>query len=137
MEAVMGYRSDVAYTIRFTDDHDTNNTQSFYTFLAEAKLKPQCAIALAEVVIDERRQRFTFNADDVKWYDSYPDVMSHHALLELAGDWAKQVFEGKLHCRIGSVFVRLGENTDDIEELFEGDYGYDWIQIERRINTDW
>jgi hypothetical protein len=133
----MGYRSDVAYTIRFVDDHDTNNVQSFYTFLAEAKLKPQCAIALSEVVIDERRQWFTFVANDVKWYDSYPDVASHHALLELAADWAKQVFEGKLHCRIGSVFVRVGENMDDIEELFEGDYGYDWIQVERRITMDW
>ena len=133
----MGYRSDVAYTIRFTDDHDTNNTQSFYTFLAEAKLKPQCAIALAEVVVDEKRQRFTFSATNVKWYDSYPDVMSHHALLELAGDWAAQVFEGKLNCRIGSVFVRIGENLDDIEEQCHGDFGYDWIQTERKIHTDW
>ena len=133
----MGYRSDVAYTIRFVDDHDTNNSQSFYTFLAEAKTKPACAIALAEVEVDSARQRFTFTAEEVKWYDSYPDVASHHALLELAGDWAKQVFEGKLHCRIGSVFVRVGESTDDIEEIFAGDYGYDWISIERKISTDW
>ena len=133
----MGYRSDVAYTIRFVDDHDTNNIQSFYTFLAEAKIKPECAIALAEVTIDEKNQRFTFFADDVKWYDSYLDVMSHTALLELAGDWAKQVFEGKLHCRIGYSFVRIGENVDDIEERYEGDFGYDWIQVERRINMDW
>lgn len=133
----MGYRSDVAYTIRFVDDHDTNNIQSFYTFLAEAKAKPECAIALAEVTIDEKRQWFTFTADDVKWYDSYPDVSSHHALLELAGDWAAQVHEGKLNCHIGSVFVRIGENTDDIEEVHAGDYNYDWIQVERRINMDW
>jgi hypothetical protein len=133
----MGYRSNVAYTIRFTDDHDTNNIQSFYTFLAEAKTKPQCAIALSEVVIDEKRQRFTFNAEDVKWYDSYSHVASHHSLLELAGDWAAQVFEGKLHCRIGSVFIRLGENLDDIEEVHAGDYNYDWIRVNREINTDW
>ena len=133
----MGYRSDVAYTIRFTGDHDTNNTQSFYTFLLEAKANPKCAIALAEVTIDEKRQRLTFNAEDVKWYDGYPDVMSHTALLELAGDWAAQVHEGKLHCRIGSVFVRIGENTGDIEEVHAGDYNYDWINIERKINADW
>ncbi len=133
----MGYRSDVAYTIRFTDDHDTNNVQSFYTFLLEAKANPKCQIALAEVTIDEKRQRFTFTAEDVKWYDSYPDVMSHHALIELAKDWADQVFEGKLHCRIGAVFVRMGENLDDIEEVHAGDYNYDWINVERKINTDW
>jgi hypothetical protein len=133
----MGYRSDVAYTIRFTDDHDTNNTQSFYTFLLEAKANPKCQIALAEVTIDERRQRFTFTANDVKWYESYPDVDSHTALLELAGDWAAQAHEGKLNCRIGVVYVRIGENVDDVEEVHHGDYDYDWIQIERRINTDW
>ena len=52
----MGYRSDVAYTIRFVDDHDTNNHQSFFTFLAEAKADPRCAIALCEVAINEKRQ---------------------------------------------------------------------------------
>jgi hypothetical protein len=108
----MGYRSDVAYT-------------------------PECAIALSEVVVSDKEQAFYFTATDVKWYDSYPDVMSHHALIDLAGDWAKQVFEGKLHCRIGYVFVRIGENVEDIEERFEGDYNYDWIQVERRINMDW
>jgi hypothetical protein len=133
----MGYRSDVAYTIRFIDDHDTNNEQSFYTFLAEAKTKPECAIALSEVVVDSARKRFTFSATDVKWYESYPDVSSHHALLELAKDWSEQVFDGKLHCRIGSAFVRVGEDATDIEEVFAGDYGYDWINIERKINTDW
>jgi len=133
----MGYRSDVAYTIRFVDDHDTNNIQSFYTFLAEAKIKPECAIALAEVTIDEKNQRFTFTATDVKWYESYPDVDSHTALIDLAGDWAAQAHEGKLHCRIGVVYVRIGENLDDIEEIHAGDYNYDWIQVERRLNMDW
>jgi hypothetical protein len=58
-------------------------------------------------------------------------------LLELARDWAEQAHEGKLHCRIGSVFVRIGEDVNDIEEVFAGDNGYDWIQIERRITMDW
>ena len=61
----MGYRSDVAYTIRFTSDHDTNNVQAFYTFLAEAKTDPHCAVALSEVEVDEKRQRFTYSATDV------------------------------------------------------------------------
>lgn len=133
----MGYRSDVAYTIRFVDDHDTNNVQSFYTFLLEAKHNPKCAIALAEVVVDEKRQRFTFNAENVKWYDSYPEVASHTALIDLARDWAEQVHEGKLHCRIGYSFVRIGEDVNDIEEIHGGDHNYDWIQVERRLNTDW
>jgi hypothetical protein len=133
----MGYRSDVAYTIRFVDDHDTNNVQSFYTFLLEAKHNPKCAIALAEVTTDEKHQAFYFTATNVKWYDSYPDVVSHTALIDLARDWAEQVHEGKLHCRIGYAFVRIGEDVGDIEEVHGGDSNYDWIQVERRITMDW
>ena len=44
----MGYRSDVAYTIRFVSDHDENNKQSFYTFIAEAKAKAATAPCFSE-----------------------------------------------------------------------------------------
>ena len=133
----MGYRSDVAYTIRFVDDHDTNNDQSFYTFLMEAKTDPRCAIALAEVDIDYKRKRFSFTANDVKWYESYPDVDSHNALFEKAQEWVKQVHQQALHCTMGAIFTRIGENTDDVEEIAVGDYDLDWISVSRQIITDW
>ena len=133
----MGYRSDVAYTIRFVHDHDTNNEQSFYTFLLEAKANPKCQIALSEVEIDHKKQAFYFSARDVKWYDSYPDVDSHMALVKQAEEWAEQVRQQTLHCKIGVAFVRVGEESNDIEERFNGDYGYHWIQISRQVITDW
>ena len=133
----MGYRSDVAYTIRFVDDHDTNNEQSFYTFLLEAKANPQCQIALAEVEINHSKQMFTFSANDVKWYENYPDVMSHTALFEQAKSWAEQMGQQKLHCRIGAIFTRVGENLDDCEEIGTGDYDWEWIRVSRQIITDW
>ena len=134
----MGYRSDVAYTIRFVDDHDTNNEQSFYTFLLEAKANPKLQIALAEVEVDEKRQTFTFSATDVKWYeDNYPDVISHMALVNLAEDWADQVRNEKLHCKIGVMFLRIGEETEDIEQRFNGDYDHEWMSVSRQIITDW
>jgi len=133
----MGYRSDVAYTIRFTDDHDTNNVQSFYTFLLEAKADPRCAIALSEVTVDEKNQRFMFSADSVKWYDGYPDVRSHTALFAKAQDWAKQMEEGKLNCTMGAIFIRVGEDTDDIEVTVVGEYDWDWMSVTRGIITDW
>ena len=133
----MGYRSDVAYTIRFTDDHDTNNEQSFYTFLLEAKANPQCQIAIAEVEIDHKNKAFYYSARDVKWYDNYPDVMSHMALVHLAEDWAKQVREGTLHCSIGSMFLRVGEDLADVENRYDGDYNDDWVHTSRQIITDW
>jgi hypothetical protein len=133
----MGYRSDVAYTIRFVDDHDTNNEQSFYTFLLEAKANPQLQIALSEVEVDAKKQMFTFSATDVKWYESYPDVASHMTLVHLAEDWADQVSQQKLHCKRGVMFLRIGEEAKDIEERFSGDYEHDWMSISRSINTDW
>jgi len=136
-EASMGYRSDVAYTIRFVHDHDANNDQSFYTFLAEAKSDPKCQIALSEVEVDYKNKRFNFTATDVKWYDNYPDVMSHMALVKQAEDWSCQVSEGKLACTIGSMFVRIGEEANDIEERFNGDYEHEWMSVSRQIITDW
>jgi len=133
----MGYRSDVAYTIRFVDDHDTNNEQSFYTFLLEAKANLNCQIALAEVEINHKEKAFYFTANDVKWYDSFPDVDSHMALVELAEEWAEQVSQQKLHCKIGCAFLRIGEEAKDIEERFSGDYEHDWMSVSRSINTDW
>jgi hypothetical protein len=133
----MGYRSDVAYTIRFTNDHDTNNDQSFYTFLMEAKANPRCQIALAEVDIDYKRKQFNFTAHDVKWYESYPDVDSHTALFEQAKDWVKQTLDQQTHCTLGAIFSRIGENTDDVEEIAIGDYDWEWIRISRQIITDW
>jgi hypothetical protein len=137
MEAVMGYRSDVAYTIRFVNDHDTNNEQSFYTFLLEAKANPKCQIALSEVDIDYKHKAFNFIANDVKWYESYPDVQSHTALFDQAKSWVKQYLEGKLNCTIGVIFTRIGEDSTDVEEIAEGEYDWDWIRISRQIITDW
>lgn len=133
----MGYRSDVAYTIRFVDDHDTNNHQSFFTFLAEAKSNPKYATAMGEVEVSEKHQTINFLATDVKWYEDYPDVQSHMALVELAEDWVRQVCEGTLHCRLGVIFMRVGEDTTDTEERANGDYEWSWIQISRQIITDW
>jgi len=133
----MGYRSDVAYTIRFVDDHDTNNEQSFYTFLLEAKANPNCQIALAEVKINHKEKAFYFTANDVKWYDNYPEVMSHMALVGLAEDWVSQMNEGKLNCKLGVSFLRVGENSDDIEDQSNGYYEWNWLHVSRQIITDW
>ena len=133
----MGYRSDVAYTIRFVHDHDANNDQSFYTFLAEAKSDPKCQIALSEVEVDYKNKRFNFTAENVKWYESFPDVASHEALVALAEEWVSQMNDGKLLCSLGVMLLRLGEDATDIEERYNGDYDYDWMHMSRQIITDW
>ena len=137
----MGYRSEVAYTIRFTSDHDENNRQSFFTFLAEAKSKAATAPCFTEETgqwsefeVDEKRFRINFNAEGVKWYESYEDVKCHEALIDLAAEW---VNDEDNNSSIAYVFVRIGEQNDDIEEKEGGDYDYDWIQVNRSISRDW
>jgi hypothetical protein len=137
----MGYRSDVAYTIRFTSDHDENNKQSFFTFLAEAKSKAATAACFTEETgqwsefeVDEKRLRINFAADDVKWYESYPDVQCHEALLDLAAEW---VNDEDNNSGIAYKFVRIGEDDDDIEQKEGGDVDWDWLQVERTIRQDW
>ena len=139
----MGYRSEVAYTIRFTSD-DERAKQSFYTFIAEAKARAATALCFSEeqakwgndggFIVDEGRYRINFSADHVKWYTDYPEVKCHEALIELADEWAN---DEDNHSELAYVFLRIGEQSDDIEEKFGGDYDFDWMQINRSISRDW
>lgn len=134
----MGYRSDVAYTIRFVHEDDTNNKQSFYTFLAEAKANAATAACFgeqgwAEFQIDEANFRINFFAEGVKWYESYADVQCHEALLSLANEWDE---DEDNHAHIAYQFVRIGEESDDIEDK-RSESADDWIYLERSISRDW
>lgn len=137
----MGYRSDVAYTIRFVHEDDTNNKQSFYTFLAEAKSKAATAACFTTpntpswvFVIDEAKFRINFHADHVKWYESFPEVQAHEALLSLASEWDE---DEDNHAHIGYAFVRIGEESDDIVEKLSESADWSWVSVGRSIERDW
>ncbi len=135
----MGYRSDVAYTIRFVHEDDTNNKQSFYTFLAEAKARAATAPCFgdghwADIEIDETRLRINFAADDVKWYPSYPSVACHEALIDLADEWANDVDNNS---EIAYRCVRVGEEPEDVETKTNGNASWDWVNVVRAIERDW
>ena len=140
----MGYRSTVAYTIRFLpitrDGADEIKAydvakDSFYLFLAEAKAKPETAGAIADsehLIIDEQKLQFNFYAGDVKWYDDYDDVKCHEKLISLSKEWAT---EGEHET--GGAFARVG---DDLEDNAEGCWGvgdYCWLGITRSLYCDW
>ena len=134
----MGYRSDVAYTIRFVHEDNSNNEQSFYTFIGEAKANAATALCFseqgwAEFQIDEANFRINFFAEGVKWYESYADVQCHEALLSLASEWDE---DEDNHAHIAYQFVRIGEESDDIEDK-RSESADDWIYLERSISRDW
>ena len=138
----MGYRSTVAYTIRCTPNPENSPyktlegmkeaRESFYTFLAEAKVKLSGAFADESLNVDEDNLAVNFIAYDVKWYEDYEDVKVHEALIQLSKDWVDM--ENK---HIGGIFMRIGEEMDDIVEEGWGEHDWDWLSISRQIICDW
>ena len=139
----MGYRSLVAYTIRFEDDFKDGTTdgrrkESFYTFLAEAKAKIPALWTGGEDSIHtwlhvvEDKFQFNFHTPhDIKWYPDYDEVKAHMALWELARE-----FHEDNECIVGQ-YIETGEADDDvtIKEFGEADDVY--IRLSRKISCDW
>ena len=139
----MGYRSDVAYTIRFTTNTtlqdsfviDEKIRNSFFTFMAEAKSKPETAGCFSErdnLHVNEDKLELNFYCESVKWYDSFDDVKCHEELVSLARNW---VDTGNPY--IGVIFSRVGEELEDMQLEFDGNYDYDWLHINRSVVPDW
>jgi hypothetical protein len=124
----MGYRSDVAYTIRF----DTEEAYRLFILEAKAKDLGSCfsddTSNWDEAECDDARCRIDFKAENVKWYESYPDVQKHEALLHLAKEW---VSGDNPH--IGWAFARVGEDNEDITEEYGGTASWDWLSVKREI----
>jgi hypothetical protein len=68
-----------------------------------------------------------FHADDVKWYDTFPDVQAHHWLIDFAHE--------RFPYTSASRFVRIGEDDNDNQIDEHGSTFYvDGLYIERRID---
>ena len=118
----MGYRSDVKYVIDFT------SKEAKIGFLAQVRMiGGALQEAIEETNYDGHETRIYFAADSTKWYDSYSEVIAHNQLLEMAADQPPEMCNGY-------DFVRIGEETDDIESKSEGhNPPYDAINIHRSV----
>lgn len=121
----MGYRSDVKYVIDFT------SKEAKIGFLAQVRLiGGALQEAVEETNYDNDTFRIFFSAEDTKWYDSYPEVIAHNQLLEMAADQPPEMCNGY-------DFVRIGEEIDDIECKSGGDQPpYGAINIHRSVEFD-
>lgn len=121
----MGYRSEVAWVLRFKD----TNQMRDYINLLRYKRDEHINTALEEIKQSTDPEPILFFSDDfLKWYDDYEDVRAHHFIMdhayELYGD------------DVGWRFIRIGEESDDIEERHDGnvDDMWDYIYVSRSIN---
>lgn len=120
----MGYRSQVAYVIRF----DTPDQRDTFVELVKHRNEKYWTQAIEECEVRYEEPIITFKAEDVKWYDSYDDVEAHNALME----WAVELYP-----EAGWRLVQVGE--DGAEETDEGgmsDDLYDYIYTSHSINTE-
>lgn len=146
----MGYRSEVAYTIRF-DDSDKGR-QTFDIFLTDARQKEETKGVFndersesapdAPLVIDRAELQINFRASDVKWYPDFSDVKCHDALFALAREYIEDLTDQesdspRATCCMGAIFVLIGEDINDIQEECHGNYDWGWLGVSRQIITDW
>ena len=122
----MGYRSDVAYVIKF-DDTDTRD--NFVTLML-AKNEPPITQAINECEHGYKDDPIiTFKQESVKWYRDFEDVKAHHALMRDAVEiYGKK--GGKYR------FISVGE--DGAEECDEDDDDgdlWDYITTIHAVNT--
>jgi len=127
----MGYRSEVAYVLRFKD----KEMRELFVSIQRAKADNHINTALDELVEVENNM-LGYHADHVKWYDSYPDVQAHEGLmkdcLKLFGDEYSTDYDNQA----GYKFVRLGEEQEDNEDEEGGNSEelYDYVDWYRGTN---
>lgn len=73
---------------------------------------------------DDHHQRLVFEMQDVKWYEGYEDVKAFDLMLIEVAELG--------YC---SEFVRVGEETDDIEHRYNGEGVQYILNVQRTITV--
>ena len=126
----MGYRSEVAIVIQ-TDNTKSEDVKGWHLFIAELKANPKCDIAMEQIGsqyldnggIDMKTCCLYVDFSETKWYDSYEDVQSYLAIMEIAKTWCNADRQDTQLTPMSMAFLRVGEESSDIEEEFYGDLG--------------
>ena len=124
----MGYRSHVAYVIKFDDIETRDN----FVTLMLAKNDKWITQAL-----DECEHRYesdpviTFEEWDIKWYDTYDEVIAHRTLMKEAVHIYGEEKGGRYR------FIAVGEDGQEQfdEDDNEGDL-YEYITTRHEVVTD-
>jgi hypothetical protein len=123
----MGYRSDVAYVIKFNDIETRDN----FVTLMLAKNDKWITQALDECEYGyEDDPVITFETDSVKWYDTFDEVKAHRTLMREAVEIYGEEKGGRFR------FIAVGEDgaEDFDEDDNEGDL-YEYITTSHAVLT--
>lgn len=134
----MGYRSEVAYVIRFSSIDSMKKFVAINALIDERReALEECKVYLGGNGETRHPPELHFHVHDYKWYDSYPEVQAHMDLLDHVDE---EFCEGREDAAIaGYLFLRIGEDIDDIERKDGGDDSlipWDALHVERYIAAD-
>ena len=121
----MGYRSDVAVVI-YGDHRDPDRYELLKTLMNTTLKDVYTELDSNAEWHDNPAGVLEFKIDDVKWYESYPDVQRFMDMLDKIGEIAGFNYE----------FVRVGEEVEDIENKSEGQCLEYLISVTRSIRVD-
>lgn len=118
----MGYRSDVFLAALFKNEQEYNEVMAIYAIDPKVQ-EEDVAKYWQKKVYSTGHVLCYYHATDVKWYDSYDDVQALMYMQALC-----RTFADEREFMIGWKFVRIGEETADIEEeqeVMSDDYHYE------------
>ena len=73
---------------------------------------------------------YVFKLDNVKWYDSYPEVQAFERFVSNFLEFANG---GDVSTPWNYEFVRIGEDSDDVEETHSNGSEYDVLSVVRNV----
>jgi hypothetical protein len=119
----MGYRSDVAYVIKFKDIAQ----RDAFVGLMLAKNDADITQAVEETEHEWTDDPIiTFRQNDVKWYESFPDVKAHHTLIDEAVELYEAIYR----------FIALGEDgQEDYRADDDNSDLYDYVTTKHELHT--
>jgi len=122
----MGYRSDVAYVIKFNDIETRDN----FVTLMLAKNDAQLTQAIKECEYGYTDDPIiTFEQQSVKWYDSFADVQAHQQLMQDAVEIYKHKGGRFRFISVGEDGTEAFDENDDDGDLWE------YITTTHAVNT--
>lgn len=149
----MGYRSDVAYGVRVDEVNLGENATEeeknlsadgiFLLMLTEMQgdeVAKKCFDSTNEIndylTINKENRTIKFYADSLKWYDNYKDVKAHERLYEIMEEYAEQYGSETMNNPVSCAFIRIGEETDDVEERGGGYDPWNIMYVSRSIEMN-
>jgi hypothetical protein len=120
----MGYRSDVKAAFYA----DKEKAAAMKLFVDENF--PEDLAGNLQPINSKHYQGYMFEDENVKWYDSYPEILAFNRFVSNFLELAEQ--EEIKWCY---EFVRVGEDVGDVEET-QSDYAEGYLYVTRRIESN-